>query len=226
MNSRNIGYLLSAFVVNKIDDDCAASVDSQKLISMGLAYGDVIMYKQTFVSNESVPSYKQRCEELKQSLKRSRTNDKIIEEKKILKVSIGLKCKEMSGVSKALKYTLKNNKSYADEIPTNILYDDLHKRIRDHYMVSNARSTYIGLYDGSSIESMTMDQVYMRQKSKKKSLALYLYYPKSFGDLEFKRMVDAMPNTSSDDECDQPSLPEVEAASFTEPPEQINEIER
>jgi len=69
LNSRNIGYLLSAFVVNKIDDDCAGSVDSQKLISMGLAYGDVIMYKQTFVGDESVPSYKQRCDELKQSLR-------------------------------------------------------------------------------------------------------------------------------------------------------------
>ena len=65
---------------------------------MGLAYRDVIMHRQTFVDEEFVPSYKQRCEELKQSLKQTRPQEHKSDEKKIIKVAIGLKCMERTAI--------------------------------------------------------------------------------------------------------------------------------
>lgn len=173
---------------------------------MGLAYGDVIMYRQAFVDKESIPSYKQRCEELKQTLKRTRQQEPEGEAIKTLNVSIGLKCKEKSGTSKSIKYTLKNNKSYTNDVSKKMSCEELHKMVREHYMISPARKTYLGLYDESSIQKLTVEQVYAQQKQKKKALAVYLYYPKSYADLEFKKMVDMDYSRFSSDEDDYPAF--------------------
>ena len=70
-------------------------------------------------------------------------------------------------------------------------------------MVSTGRKTYLGLYDGISIENLSIQQVFTQQRQKKKALAVYLHYPKSYADLEFKKMVDmnyTAPRFSSDEE--------------------------
>ena len=57
--------MLSTFVVNKIDDHCAAAVETTKLENMGLAYGDIIIFRQIFDQSSREKTYKERAEELR-----------------------------------------------------------------------------------------------------------------------------------------------------------------
>ena len=96
--------MLSTFVVNKIDDHCAAAVETTKLENMGLAYGDIITFRQIFDQSSREKTYKERAEELRKKIKRSHTKEKcqtnqtIIQ--KCLSVNIGLKCVETNQKSK------------------------------------------------------------------------------------------------------------------------------
>ena len=56
--------MLSTFVVNKIDDHCAAAVETTKLENMGLAYGDITV-RQIFDQSSREKTYKVRAEELR-----------------------------------------------------------------------------------------------------------------------------------------------------------------
>ena len=112
--------MLSTFVVNKIDDHCAAAVETTKLENMGLAYGDIITFRQIFDQSSREKTYKERAEELRKKIKRSHTKEKcqtnqtIIQ--KCLSVNIGLKCVETNQKSKKEKYTLKTNQGYTADV--------------------------------------------------------------------------------------------------------------
>ena len=60
--------MLSTFVVSKIDDHCAAAIET-KLENMGLAYGDIITFWQIFDQSSREKTYKERAEELRKKLK-------------------------------------------------------------------------------------------------------------------------------------------------------------
>ena len=45
---RSLLTLFKTFKANKIDDACASQVEEEKLVTLGLAYGDILNYKQTF----------------------------------------------------------------------------------------------------------------------------------------------------------------------------------
>ena len=55
--------MLSTFVVNKIDDHCAAAVETTKLETIGLAYGDIITFRQIFDQSAREKTCKERVEE-------------------------------------------------------------------------------------------------------------------------------------------------------------------
>ena len=62
--------MLSTFVVNKIDDHCAAAVETTKLENMGLVYGDIITFRQIFDQSSREKTYnKKRADELRKKLK-------------------------------------------------------------------------------------------------------------------------------------------------------------
>ena len=61
--------MLSTFVGNKIDDHCAAAIETTKLENMGLAYGDIITFWQIFDQSSREKTYKERAEELRKKLK-------------------------------------------------------------------------------------------------------------------------------------------------------------
>ena len=123
------------------------------------------------------------------------TNQTIIQ--KCLSVNIGLKCVETNQKSKKEKYTLKTNQGYTADVKKITLCTELHESVREHYRIPNGRPTYLGLYNGKAIEmSWSLNELYQSQKEKKKSLQLYLYYPKSYADLEWRRLTQDSKDTS------------------------------
>lgn len=195
--------MLNVFKVNKIDDSCAAGVDTAKLISIGLAYGDIITYRQVFKTASSIveKSYKERADELKKRLKRPHSKDTWKRnESKMLSIQVGLKCAETNQKSKKEKYTLKTNQGYVLDVEKETSCSQLHKQISDHYTIPRGRDTFIGHYSGKAIKAnSTISEIFQQQKEKKKSLQVYLYYPKSFADLELKRMLQSYTDKSNDD---------------------------
>ena len=141
-------HLVTSFRINKIDDICAKYVETQKLSSMGLAYGDIIVYQQVFqnTDNKTQYSYTQRVEELKSKRKKVHTN-RVNPTHKISKtcdVIVGLKCKEPVSKSKIEKYVLKHGKGFEFTTPKATEYDELHTIIRKHYKIPEKYSTFIG----------------------------------------------------------------------------------
>lgn len=166
--------MLSTFVVNKINDHCAAAVETTKLENMGLAYGDIITFRQIFDQSSREKTYKERAEELRKKIKRSHTKEKcqtnqtIIQ--KCLSVNIGLKCVETNQKSKKEKYTLKTNQGYTADVKKITLCTELHESVREHYRIPNGRPTYLGLYNGKAIEmSWSLNELYQSQKEKKRA---------------------------------------------------------
>lgn len=85
------------FICYKIDDELTCKVSNEKLTEIGLLYGDILAYHQTFKENENITPYEQRAAELRSRLKRSHTvrmgsNNKPIKMKETIKVVFGIMC--------------------------------------------------------------------------------------------------------------------------------------
>ena len=58
----------------KIDDTVAPKLEKSKLMEMGFAYGNTVIFRQFFgVPTQSMVTYHQKMNELKKSLKRAHT---------------------------------------------------------------------------------------------------------------------------------------------------------
>ena len=113
LESRNLSYLLNSIILSKIDDAVAGDADTTKLMDLGLVYGDIISYRQTFPSDSTpkVASYKERAQELKTKIQRTHSGrtdvmKRPIHINKVYNAVIGIKCYEKN------KYKLKLNKSF------------------------------------------------------------------------------------------------------------------
>ena len=62
--------LFETFKANKIDDTCASQVEEEKLVRLGLAYGDTLNYKQTFCQKKERKSRMDRADELRRKIRR------------------------------------------------------------------------------------------------------------------------------------------------------------
>ena len=73
-------YLVPSFILHKIDDSIAHKCSDEKLLELGLLYGDILSFRQCFSDNQSqiftipVKSYKERADELNRKLKRTHTS--------------------------------------------------------------------------------------------------------------------------------------------------------
>lgn len=211
LKSRNLEYLLPNFICLKIDDNVASNISDHKLLEMGLVYGDLLAFKQMFTDPRSciMKSYEQRSEELKKELKKTHVFGTDVKNRKIrvsdtYKVTFGLKCFNKR------TYVAKRNKSYTTDCKRLSSYDELHNISRQFYNVSSNVKTYLSAYNGVKIESkfIHLEHYALSQKEKKKSILLYLYYPKSFGNLEFKALLkktnlEHLDGFSSEDEDEQ-----------------------
>ena len=83
-------------------------------------------------------------------------------------------------------------------------YDTLHNVIRNHYKIPAKTKTYLGGYKGQSVEITfrVAGSFAFAQRDKKRSLQLYLYYPKSFSKHQFDILLEESKklSSSSDDE--------------------------
>ena len=183
---------MHSFICYKIDDEIACKVSNEKLTEIGLMYGDILAYHETFKESENnnTPTYEQRAAKLKSRLKRGhiirmRSNKKPIKVQETIKVVFGITCLE----NKA--YVAKKNKSFSEDCERNATYHDLHDICRTHFDVLETISTYFGFYSGKKLGQFTnlAELSYTRKNSRKKSLHIYLYYPKKYGHLEFKKLL-------------------------------------
>lgn len=195
---------------NKIDNDVAPNVNDAKLMELGLVYGDILAYRQKFpvASSSKTKSYYERAEELKTRIKRSHTigTDKLNRNVKVsqtVKVTFGLKCLEKK------QYVSKRAKSTSLDCSRSDTYNDLHRAARNHYKVAKCKRTYLGHFDGEQLNSdsfQNLEHLYLMQKDKKKALHLYLYYPDTYGNLEFKALLQSCEKDSESEDSDDESL--------------------
>ena len=106
--------LFEAFKANEIDDACASQVEEEKLVTLGLGYGNILNYKQTFCQKKERKSYMDREDELRRKIRRvhsgkSNTVNKAIYVQKFYAVNTGIKCMEAKQKTGMKTYTLNNN---------------------------------------------------------------------------------------------------------------------
>ena len=92
-------------------------MEEEKLVTLGLAYGDILNYKQTFSQKKERKSYIDRAGELRRKIRRihggkSNTANKLIYVQKVYTVNVGIKCIETIQKTRMKNYTLKNNASF------------------------------------------------------------------------------------------------------------------
>ena len=84
MFSKSRKHILGTFICFKIDDTIAHNVCDQKLMEIGLVYGDILLYRQLFPGKAtSQKSYEERKDELKKKLKRTHNFGKNKEKRQI-----------------------------------------------------------------------------------------------------------------------------------------------
>lgn len=76
LESWDLEIALAAFVCYKIDDGVALKVTDAKLMELGLIYGDILAFRQTFPemtssSSSHEMSYDETAEQLKKQIKRN-----------------------------------------------------------------------------------------------------------------------------------------------------------
>ena len=91
--------LFETFKANKTDGACASPVEEEKLVTVGLAYGDILNYKQTFFQKKERKPYVDRADELRRKIRhvhsgKSNTVNKPIYAQKVYTVNVGIKCME------------------------------------------------------------------------------------------------------------------------------------
>ena len=87
------------------------------------------------------------------------------------------------------KYTLKNNASVSVDLPKETKYDELHNIVRSHKIIRKSE-TYLGSYSGKSFQQyLNVEQIMLAQKVRKKSVEVYLFYPKSYSKLKHEEML-------------------------------------
>ena len=98
---------------------------------------------------------------------------------------------------------MKHQKLFTIKLDRSAISETRHNVIRNHYKISAKRKTYLGDYKGQSVETTFTNAVSFafRQKDKR-SLQLYLYYPKTFSKLQVDVLIEENKKTlsSSDDE--------------------------
>ena len=207
LHDRSLDYLLSGFIVNKIDDSVCSKCSDSKLLELGLAYGDLLSFRSYFQLPESsttqVKSYEERAKILKDKLKRSHTDrvdsrSRPVTVKSSYNVSFGLKCMENQ------KYTLKLNKGFNDTFDRTSSYSHLHNVCREYFKIPEITETYLGYYNGSKIETsfLNLERFALKQKNKKKGLHLYLFYPLSYAKLQLKCILSGSSINTADDSSD------------------------
>ena len=88
------------------------------------------------------------------------------------------------------KYTLKSNASFSVDLPKETKYDELHNIVRSHYKIIRKSETYLGLYSGNGFQQyLNVEQMMLAQNVKKKSMEVYLFYPKSYNKLKHEEML-------------------------------------
>ena len=198
-------------MLNKIDDRGAPKLEKSKLMEMGLAYGDTVIFQQFFgVPTQSMATYHQKKNELKKRLQRAHTgkSDRLnrpISAPISFSVTIGIKCLEKVKRNKTdLKYTLKANKSITVNFNKDTTYSQLYNYARNHFQIPDSTKTFIAAYKGNSLEDSfeTLHCYALKHADKKKAVLLYLYYPKTYAKLEFYRLVNK-PSFSDLEESDE-----------------------
>ena len=116
----------------------------------------------------------------------------------------GIKCLENK------KYKLKINKGFTKILDKSCTYEELHNVACTHYQSENIE-TYLATYEGRRIkDSFTdLEKYAFKQREKKRPIKLYLYYTKSFGTLQFRKLLHEPELVSDDDfEIDETSIHE------------------
>ena len=88
------------------------------------------------------------------------------------------------------KYTLKVNKSIAVDFSKDATYQQIHDNPRTIFQIPDSTKTFVGACKGDTLEETfaTLYHYSLSQKDKKKSILLYLYYPKTYAKLEMDRL--------------------------------------
>eukprot|EP00111_Clytia_hemisphaerica_P021927 TCONS_00064474-protein len=207
LQKRGCSHLLQHFVLQKIDDTVASFCDDKTLLDLGLLYGDLISFKQTFrTSNDNGTSsqilhYRERAQQLSSKLKRTHTEristtNRPVTVKSHFEIQFGIKCLEKK------KYVHKLNKTMTFQVVRSATYDQLHKICRQKFKIADSIESFIATYTGKKIEESFKDlQDYHEKhaKEKKKVLNLYLYVPVVYARLEFKWALEQNVESSSSD---------------------------
>ena len=74
-------------------------MEEEKLVTLGLAYSDILNYKQTFFQKKERKPYVDRADELRRKIRhvhsgKSNTVNKPIYAQKVYTVNVGIKCME------------------------------------------------------------------------------------------------------------------------------------
>ena len=114
---------LPTFQCYKIDYQIAGKSSNDKLMEIGLMYGDMLAFRQVFGngSTEQFVSYGEMAAELKKKTKRNhvfgrKINDKPIKAPQTIKVTFGLKCLEHR------VYVAKRNKGFSHDLDRTATY--------------------------------------------------------------------------------------------------------
>ena len=124
-------------------------LEEEKLVSLGLAYGDILNYKQTFCQKKERKSNVDRADELRRKIKRvhsgkSNAVNKPIYVQKVYTVNVGIKSMETIQKTGMKKYTLKNKASFSVDLPKETTYAELHNIVRSHYKIIRKPEIYLG----------------------------------------------------------------------------------
>ncbi|XP_066913083.1 uncharacterized protein [Clytia hemisphaerica] len=191
---RNIQFLLETFLNNKIDDDIAPYVENSKLEELGLVYGDIAAFRDTFSRQPTaVPTYKDRAKKLKMKIKKETTQlnaaNKPIYIKSKFDVQLSLKCYEKKG------YQLKSGKSTMITVERQADYDLIHTLARSYYNVPSETPTFIGNYRGKDMRNQftTLEDLAAKLKEKKQKMHFYLYCSMGYSRL----ILNSFSNSSS-----------------------------
>ena len=77
--------------------------------------------------------------------------------------------------------------------------DQVHSFAREHFKIPTKKDTYLGEHKRGLLNGeTTVGDIHDRQKANKKSITLYLHYPKPYADIEFTNMTLSI--VSSDEE--------------------------
>ena len=170
-------------------------MEEEKLVTLGLAHGDILNYKQTFCQKKERRSYVEKADELRRKIGRvhsgkSNAVNKPIYFQKVYTVNVRIKCMEIIQETGMKKYTLKNNTIFSVYLPKETKYDELHKIVRSHYNIIRKSETYLGSCKGKSFQQyLNVEQIMLVQKFKKKSVKVCLFCPKSYNKLKHEEML-------------------------------------